>query len=248
MTNILEVYTALLTELNKQESPTLLLEDFNYYFNKAIQIYINERLNIYPVGQQVVDDLSEILVLGANLGDVGYSVVGFPPSKVVPLPSNYFHLQRLNVALDVPGPAGPSCPTPNVQTIHPPTSFITSKELASITNNFYLKPSLKRVYYQVNSDNGQPQVSIFYGEQSNVEQVNVFIDYFRVPTKITLTEDALYGDEDPTPLEFKPYINQEILNRLLILIMANIEDSRIQTTKQINESIAMPQIQNTKTK
>jgi hypothetical protein len=31
-----QVYEAMLVELNKTEAPSLLLEDFNYFFNKAI--------------------------------------------------------------------------------------------------------------------------------------------------------------------------------------------------------------------
>ena len=35
----------------------MLLEDFNYFFNKAINQYINKRYNIYDVNQQTTDDL-----------------------------------------------------------------------------------------------------------------------------------------------------------------------------------------------
>lgn len=31
-----EIYKAMLVELNKVESPSLLLEDYNYFLNKAI--------------------------------------------------------------------------------------------------------------------------------------------------------------------------------------------------------------------
>lgn len=43
------VYEALLTEVNKVNAPALLLEDFNYFFNKAIGQYINKKYNIYDV-------------------------------------------------------------------------------------------------------------------------------------------------------------------------------------------------------
>lgn len=44
-----EVYEAMLIELNKVEAPSMLLEDFNYLFNKAIYQYINKRYNIYDI-------------------------------------------------------------------------------------------------------------------------------------------------------------------------------------------------------
>ena len=35
----------------------MLLQDFNYFFNKAINQYINKRYNIYDINQQTTDDL-----------------------------------------------------------------------------------------------------------------------------------------------------------------------------------------------
>ena len=40
-----QVYEGTATEVNKVQSMTLLLEDFNYFFNKAIYQYINKRYN-----------------------------------------------------------------------------------------------------------------------------------------------------------------------------------------------------------
>jgi hypothetical protein len=41
----------MLVELNKVEAPSILLEDFNYFFNKAITRYINKKYNIYDTNQ-----------------------------------------------------------------------------------------------------------------------------------------------------------------------------------------------------
>ena len=54
---VLEFYEHVLTELNKVEAPSLLLEDFNYFANKAVQQYINKAYNRYDVNQQSTDDL-----------------------------------------------------------------------------------------------------------------------------------------------------------------------------------------------
>ena len=43
--------------MNKVQAPSILLEDFNYFFNKAINQYINKRYNIYDVNQQTTDDI-----------------------------------------------------------------------------------------------------------------------------------------------------------------------------------------------
>ena len=52
-----QAYNGVLIELNKTSAPSLLLEDFNYFFNKAISQYINKRYNIYDINQQTTDDL-----------------------------------------------------------------------------------------------------------------------------------------------------------------------------------------------
>jgi hypothetical protein len=43
--------------LSKVNAPALKLYEFNYYFNKAINQYINTVYNIYDVNQQTTDDL-----------------------------------------------------------------------------------------------------------------------------------------------------------------------------------------------
>ena len=52
-----QVYEAMLIEMNKVEAPSMLHEDFNYFFNKAIYQYINKKYNIYDVNQQTTDDI-----------------------------------------------------------------------------------------------------------------------------------------------------------------------------------------------
>lgn len=52
-----QVWEGMLTELSKTSAPSLLLHEFNYYFNKAINQYVNKRYNIYDVSQQTTDDL-----------------------------------------------------------------------------------------------------------------------------------------------------------------------------------------------
>lgn len=52
-----QVFEGMLIELSKVHAPSLLLQDFNYLFNKAINQYINKRYNIYDINQQTTDDL-----------------------------------------------------------------------------------------------------------------------------------------------------------------------------------------------
>ena len=52
-----QIFESLLTELSKVKAPSMLLSDFNYYMNKAVNQYINKRYNLYDVNQQTTDDI-----------------------------------------------------------------------------------------------------------------------------------------------------------------------------------------------
>lgn len=52
-----QVFKNTLIELSKVNAPALKLYEFNYYFNKAVDQYVNQVYNIYDVNQQTTDDL-----------------------------------------------------------------------------------------------------------------------------------------------------------------------------------------------
>jgi hypothetical protein len=51
-----QAYIDILTELVKEEAPTLYLEDYLYYFNKAISEYMKTRYEVFETNQQLADD------------------------------------------------------------------------------------------------------------------------------------------------------------------------------------------------
>jgi hypothetical protein len=52
-----QAYIDILTELVKEEAPTLYLEDYLYYFNKAISEYMKTRYEVFETNQQLADDM-----------------------------------------------------------------------------------------------------------------------------------------------------------------------------------------------
>ena len=109
MTTARQAYEALLIELNKENAPNILLEDFNYLFNKAIYQYTNKRYNIYDISQQTTDDLRVLkatALLDAHkaygkYGGVDTITDSYPTDEdfgflgatyEVTLPSDYYHL------------------------------------------------------------------------------------------------------------------------------------------------------------
>ena len=69
----------------------------------------------------------------------------------------------------------------------------------------------------------------------------VQIDYVIAPQCIRLTQEQLDSDEDISQvMEFPDYVNQEIVNELVNLVMRKINDPSLATHLQITQSIARP--------
>ena len=98
-----QVYEAMLIEMNKVEAPSMLLEDFNYFFNKAIYQYINKKYNIYDVNQQTTDDIRVLKATAVIYSETNNSynaedslyggVVAFN------LPEDYLHILNCMIQL-----------------------------------------------------------------------------------------------------------------------------------------------------
>lgn len=68
----LGLYDKALIEQNKHEAPTLLIEEYNYFINKAIYQYTNLTYARFDINQQASDDLrwlqeqAELNITGIN--------------------------------------------------------------------------------------------------------------------------------------------------------------------------------------
>ena len=79
-------------------------------------------------------------------------------------------------------------------------------------------------------------------DRSNVFDLSaVQIDYVKAPQLIRLTQEQLDSDEDISQImEFPDYVNQEIVNELVNLVMRKVNDPTLQTHMQMTQSIARP--------
>ena len=79
-------------------------------------------------------------------------------------------------------------------------------------------------------------------DKSNVFSLSaVQIDYVKAPQFINLTQEQLDSDEDISQvMEFPDYVNQEIINELVNLIMRKTNDPSLSTHIQMTQSIARP--------
>ena len=79
-------------------------------------------------------------------------------------------------------------------------------------------------------------------DKSNIFSLSaVQIDYVKAPQFIRLTQEQLDSDEDISQvMEFPDYVNQEIVNELVNLVMRKVNDPGLQAHIQMTQSIARP--------
>lgn len=188
-----QVFEYTLVELNKREAPSLLLEDYNYFINKAINQYINKMYNAYDINQQKTDDLrvlkSTTVLTPAPANETFYTASSLLSNAYeVDLPDDYLHVLNCVVEYDV---------LRNFKCYNKDSKWqqgarrLTADMYSQIINNFYLKPNYKRPYFYINNVN----VSNTYPTSDNQTDVltnkyviDVTSDNVTTDTKITITK------------------------------------------------------------
>jgi len=255
------LYSNVLRELRKTKAPHLQLEDMLYWMNKGVQEYVNMRYNAYEVNQQLSDDLAAIATtityefVPVNTGYKGFKYkmkvsdsttlfdieqgVRYNSSYIrFAVPRNYLHTLGLNLS---------------TETIRPfkcyPAGYgntLSSKRLphdvaSGIINNAYLRPAFDRIYHNFSSSPTSDKIAdiwVYYGENSKIKLKSLSLDFLRQPTYLFLTPQDLLSPIDSTPnMEFPEYVCQEILKRIVILLLENAKDPRLQTHIPVNTSI-----------
>ena len=154
-----QIYEGVLVELNKEQAPSLLLEDFNYLFNKAINQYVNKQYNIYDANQQTSDDLrvlksDDFLLVNQENPLIPNVVTGpnalYGATYQFDLPSDYFHL--LNCVCDFVVTKPYKCYNAGTHVQFGATR-LTADIWSHIINNFYMRPSYKQPYYYITNIN-----------------------------------------------------------------------------------------------
>lgn len=143
-----EVYQALLIELNKEQAPSMLLEDFNYFGNKAIQQYINKQYNVYDVNQQTSDNL-RVLSTTAKLTPTFNDDFYGEKIAVIELPLDYFHLLNCICSYRRTGPN--KCNQTGA--VQYSAKRLTSDMWSQVNQNYYNRPTYKRPYYFIHNVN-----------------------------------------------------------------------------------------------
>lgn len=250
----LELYKYALIEVNKLEAPSLLLEDYNYFINKAVQQYVNKVYNRYDLNQQSTDDLNVLIKRSFEITLSPLTNLLDESVYCGDLPEDYLHL--LNCIVKIQPQAKSNCNNPE-SSLYFPARRLTSDLYSNLLTNTYLRPTHKRPYYCINrnetlkdeslnetlKDESLDKIQIKCGKKDALFTAEkIYIDYIASPSTIELTYDEIDSATDVSDeLQFPNYVCYEIINEFVKLLMENASDPRLQTNVPINQTIAVPQ-------
>lgn len=225
-----ELYEYALIELNKVEAPSLLLEDYNYFMNKAVQQYSNLIYNRYDLNQQSTDDLRVLktsAVLPLSQGpDVLIANNLLSCNYIAVIPKDYMHL--LNCIVEFEVAKNFKCYDAG-DTVQFAARRLTSDMYAGIINNAYMRPMYKRPYYFINNANTSTSVitnkemddSIALSNQRDSET----IVNDRTSNASDIYLEIRYGKDDSLFKATKVYIDYVKSPMFIRLTQSQIDDT-----------------------
>lgn len=158
----------------------------------------------------------------------------------------YYYIHNVNIQNALPTGSG------EIQTEYKVTTqdgaatdvsnFPRTFKLGNALQSVIQKPTASRI-----GNTTEVRCEIRYGKDDTVFQLaEVHVDYLKVPQHIRLTQEQMDLTEDTSQImEFPDYVNQEIINELVHLVMERTQDPRLTTHYQMTQSIVKPTGQQT---
>lgn len=151
----------------------------------------------------------------------------------------------INTSVETPG-TGESTPTSTLVE----SNTISTSGTSNLSRSFTIgigtnSKTYNKVEKEIASRIGNAskvRCEIIYGNNNSVfELVEVQMDYIKVPQHIRLTQQQLDLTVDTSQImEFPDYVNQEIINELVHLVMEKSNDPRLGNHIQMTQTIARP--------
>ena len=208
-----DAYVMLLRELDKYESPSFRVSDFQYFFNSGINEYISNHLTDADVLQKDSDDIDSFITWNESLTQDNTDKSKFT------LPSLYRHVWSVKVTVKWLVAWGKYKVDDEI-TIYPKRRRSTREGFQE--KNAYHKPDTEYPTYKIEGG----FIYILAGDK--VEPLTVRLDYIPQPTDIGLTEDLVTNDDIPFP----DYVLREIVKLTRRIFLENIESGRYSSTLQ----------------
>lgn len=162
-----------LIELNKVEAPSMLLADYVYFFNKAVQQYTNKTYNKFDITQQTTDDLRVLqtsVILDLSLDTSKQASLGILENTYVcELPKDYLHLLNCIVEYTNVSGAKAKCSDDGQDKVFYPARRLTADMYPTLLTNAYLCPMYKRPYYYLHNVNSSEIVQTNPTMDSSIE-------------------------------------------------------------------------------
>lgn len=231
-----QLFEYALIELNKVQAPSLLLEDYNYFINKAVNQYINKVYNLYEINQQKSDDLrvlkaSSVLTPSLQIiypeQSVGTGNPLFKTTYEVDLPDDYLHI--LNCVVEYTVANRFKCYDAGTQ-VHFGAKRLTSDMFSQIINNYYMRPSYKNPYFYINNVTTVPiyptestseSDSVAYPTGENVERV----EENRYGNRSKVRMELRYGKDNSTFTLSRVYIDYLKAPQFIRLTQEQVDDT-----------------------
>jgi hypothetical protein len=230
-----QAYINILIELVKEEAPTLYLEDYLYYFNKAISEYMKARYELYEVDQQLADDLrfwKKDFVSNSPSIPIDSIFVAVGAKRLFP----YRHLLSCIIDVHINKPIT-KCDQRAGTTQQYKVTRMSAEIKAAILNNSYLRPTFYRPYFEIRNNSILINAGDF--DPSRVSIKKFTVEYLCQPTPVVLTEVEVEAIADTSQvLEFSDDVCDEITKVALKLILERGSNPRMQSNVAVNQSIS----------
>lgn len=213
----LDAYRSTLKELDKHESPTFSVDDFNWFYGEATDEYLSKNYGDGDVYQKNLDDISVVVKDDITLAQDGGDPTLFAK------PDDYRHLLYLNVRAK-------ALITFRRWTINQQEDFVIRRQRSNRRGyqeeNAYGQPSEDYPQYRISNE----KIKILIG--SKFQPVSARLMYICKAAIVYLNPDSgadFSNQANNSVLQFPDYVNKEIIRWCSRIFLENIESPRYQT-------------------
>lgn len=208
--NTLEIYQRCVIDLDKYDTPTFEIEDFNRYAEKAIYEYINEKYKEFEITQKRTDDLRQFVTI---------STIAVSNQDFVALPEDYLRLLKLEYQItDLP------CYDKRWVVVQK----TNADKLGYSEENYYWKPSLSNPQYQFIKNN----IYFRVGEGNNTNISAVRLEYIMKPELYLIDPSDLGTYSNPS---YSDEVDMQIIDKIVRLFQASTNPNQYQIAVAENQ-------------
>lgn len=238
----------------------LLNKNIQEYFNKKYNSFEKVQQNTddlrHLINQITIEQQDKVLFPNSRLY-VNTNVIYGKIYECL-LPSDYVHILGCRAVFQSDTKKCPDSCRINIVGVNK----LDTNKAPQIGTNWYMKPSHKRPYYQIVNieqtnpiyiqntpdsqksgstrygNSTQPIMQIICGDNPHYALKALEIQYLQAPRRVTLSRTELDSVNDISEvLEFSDYVCNEIVKQLVVSILENQKDERLQSYIPVNTSI-----------